>query len=49
MPALYLFAALDRVPDFRQPGGKRHRLQSILALAVCAMLCGCESLDAIAQ
>jgi hypothetical protein len=49
MTALSLFAALDRVPDFRQPGGKRHRLQSVLALAVCAMLCGCKSLYAIAQ
>jgi hypothetical protein len=44
-----LFAALDRVPDVRSPGGRRHRLQAVLALAVCAMLCGCKSLYAIAQ
>ena len=43
-----LFAALDRVPDSRQPGGKRHRLQSVLALAVCGMLRGCKGLYAIA-
>jgi DDE family transposase len=49
MAAESLFAALERVPDFRQPGGRRHRLRSVLALAACAMLCGCRSLYAIAQ
>jgi len=44
-----LFAAFQRVPDFRSPLGKRHRLQSLLALSVCAMLCGCKSLYAVAQ
>ena len=44
-----LFTILDQVPDSRKAGGKRHRLQSILALAVCAMLCGARSLYAIAQ
>src|SRR5207249_2464573 len=48
MTAMSLFAALDRVPDSRQPGGKRHRLQSVLALAVCGMLRGCKGLYAIA-
>jgi hypothetical protein len=49
MPATSLFAALDHVPDFRHPSGKRHPLQAILALSVCAMLSGCRSLYAIAQ
>jgi hypothetical protein len=49
MPAPSLFAVLDQVPDFRQPSGKRHPLQAVLALSVCAMLSGCRSLYAIAQ
>jgi hypothetical protein len=49
MPAPSLFEAFQRVPDFRSALGKRHQLQSILALAVCAMLCGCKSLYALAQ
>jgi hypothetical protein len=49
MPATSLFAALDQVPDFRHPGGKRHPLRAVLALSVCAMLSGCRSLYAIAQ
>jgi len=49
MPAPSLFEAFQRVPDFRSSLGKRHPLQSILALAVCAMLCGCKSLYALAQ
>lgn len=49
MPATSLFAALDQVPDFRHSSGKRHRLQAILALSVCAMLSGCRSLYAMAQ
>jgi DDE_Tnp_1-associated/Transposase DDE domain len=48
VPAISLFAALDRAPDVRSPGGRRHRLQAVLALAVGAMPCGSESLYAIA-
>jgi hypothetical protein len=49
MPAASLFAALDAVPDFRSPLGRRHHLQHVLALAVVAILCGGRSLYAIAQ
>ena len=41
--------ALDLVPDSRSSQGRRHSLGAILALATCAMLCGCRSLYAIAQ
>jgi uncharacterized protein YoaH (UPF0181 family) len=41
--------ALDQVPDPRSRFGKRHSLGAILALAVCAMLCGAKSLYAISQ
>ncbi len=37
------------VPDPRDPHGTRYRIGAILALAVCAMLCGARSLYAIAQ
>ena len=40
---------LDLVPDFRSSQGRRHSLGAILALAICAMLCGARSLYAIAQ
>lgn len=41
--------ALDQVPDTRSRFGRRHSLGAILALAVCAMLCGAKSLYAISQ
>jgi len=44
-----LIEALAEVPDPRSKHGKRYPLQAILALAVCAMLCGARSLTAIAQ
>ena len=44
-----LAEALAEVPDPRRSKGKRHELAAILALAVCAMLCGSRSLYAIAQ
>lgn len=44
-----LRAALEEVPDQRRGQGRRHPLGGVLALAVCAQLCGCRSLYAIAQ
>lgn len=44
-----LAEALALVPDPRSRHGRRHPLGAILALAVCAMLCGSRSLYAIAQ
>lgn len=41
--------ALEQVPDPRSRFGRRHSLGAILALAVCAMLCGAKSLYAISQ
>ena len=40
---------LAGVPDPRDPHGRRCKIGAILALAVCAMLCGARSLYAIAQ
>ncbi len=44
-----LRAALQTLPDVRRGQGKVHRLDGMLALAVCALLCGCRSLYAISQ
>ena len=44
-----LLEALSRVPDPRKLRGRRHPLSAILAMSVCAMLCGSRSLYAIAQ
>ncbi len=44
-----LLEALAAIPDPRSVHGRRHPLGAILALAVCAMLCGARSLYAIAQ
>ena len=44
-----LLAAFASLPDTRQPGGRRHPLPAILALATAAMLCGARSVYAIAQ
>lgn len=44
-----LLEALAGIPDPRSAHGRRHPLSAILALAVCAMLCGARSLYAIAQ
>jgi len=44
-----LLEALGRVPDPRSRHGRRYELAKVLALAVCAMACGCRSLYAIAQ
>ena len=44
-----LVEVLSCVPDPRSAHGRRHPLGAILALAVCAMLCGARSLYAISQ
>ena len=44
-----LVEVLAAIPDPRSAHGRRHPLGSVLALAVCAMLCGARSLYAIAQ
>ena len=44
-----LVAALARVPDPRALRGIRHRLVTVLALAVCAVLAGARSYVAIAE
>jgi hypothetical protein len=40
---------LDAVPDPRRPRGVRHRINTILALAVCAVMAGCRSFTAIGE
>jgi len=44
-----LRAALEALPDVRRGQGKVHPLGGMLALAVCALLCGGRSLYAISQ
>jgi hypothetical protein len=44
-----LRATLASVPDVRRGQGKVHPLDRMLALAVCAQMCGCRSLYAISQ
>ena len=44
-----LVEAFAKVPDPRNPSGRRHPLPAILTLAVCAMLANCHSLYAIHQ
>jgi hypothetical protein len=44
-----LRAALETLPDVRRGQGKVHPLGGMLALSVCALLCGCRSLYAISQ
>jgi hypothetical protein len=44
-----LLEVLASMPDPRSAHGRRHPLGAVLALAVCAMLCGARSLYAISQ
>ena len=44
-----LRSALETLPDVRRGQGKVHALGGMLALSVCALLCGCRSLYAISQ
>ena len=44
-----LIETLRSLPDPRHKRGKRHRIISILAISICAVLCGTRSYVAIAQ
>jgi DDE_Tnp_1-associated len=44
-----LRAALETVPDVRRGQGRVHSLGGMLALSVCALLCGSRSRYAISQ
>jgi DDE_Tnp_1-associated len=44
-----LLEALGRVPDPRDPRGRRYPLVPVLAVAVCATLAGARSYVAIAE
>lgn len=44
-----LIETLRTIPDPRFKKGVRHRNLSIVALSICAVLCGCRSYTAIAQ
>jgi hypothetical protein len=44
-----LLSVLKTLPDPRHKRGIRHRNISLIALAVCAVVCGCRSYAAIAQ
>jgi predicted transposase YbfD/YdcC len=44
-----VLAVLDAVPDPRKPRGIRHQINTILALAVCAVMAGCRSFTAIGE
>jgi hypothetical protein len=47
-PCPVLMEVLAEIPDFRQSPGRRHPLQAMLAMSVCAMLCGYRSDGAMA-
>lgn len=44
-----LFEILCDIPDARKARGIRHKIQSLLAIAVCATLAGAKSITAIAE
>jgi len=44
-----LIEILKSLPDPRKKRGKRHRIISIMAIAICAVLCGTHSYIAIAE
>jgi hypothetical protein len=47
--AFLLHKALLTIPDSRMPRGIRHHRLALLSIAVCAIICGAKSFDAIAQ
>lgn len=44
-----LFEVLQGVTDVRKRKGRRHRIESVLAVSICAVLTGAKSFEAIAQ
>ena len=48
-PAASLYETFATVPDPRSRFGRSYTLASLLTLSAVAMLCGCRSLEAIAQ
>lgn len=44
-----LMASLQRVPDFRNPKGRRHPLPGVLGLVVLGLMANCRSLSAISR
>ena len=44
-----LIEILKQIPDNRSSQGKRHKLYSILALSICAIICGYKSYGAISE
>jgi hypothetical protein len=47
--AEHLITRLKAIPDPRLPRGLRHKKFSVLAITICAILCGARSFAAIAQ
>lgn len=47
--AYLLHKALRAIPDSRMPRGIRHHRLALLSIAICAIICGAKSFDAIAQ
>src|SRR5437868_15022028 len=48
-PLLSLYEAFAAVPDPRSRHGQRYDLPFLLTCLVAALLCGCDSLDAVGQ
>ena len=44
-----LMSTLRKLPDPRHKKGQRHRLVSVLAISICAVLCGAKSFNSIAE
>lgn len=47
--ALELKNQLKKIPDIRKAQGKRHSILSVLSLAICALLSGCNSFTSIGE
>ena len=44
-----LFEILQNIPEHRKPRGLRHKMEGVLALAICSTLAGARSMTAIAE
>lgn len=44
-----LIDRLSKVPDPRKPKGRRHKMISVLAISMCAIMCNARSFTAIAE